>query len=89
MFLFNNDKLCSTYRITQKTCRLIVPCICSEFSGIKDKGIKLYKIYNSLEELKIHCTQFHNKVTSFNSFDKINLKKSFAYIQRKKWIFLN
>lgn len=37
-----NDKLYSNYRITQKTGRLIGPCICSECSGINDKDVKLY-----------------------------------------------
>ena len=45
---------------------LQVSCICSEYSDINKKGIKLWKIIKSLEELKAHCNNYHKKKISVN-----------------------
>ena len=78
-----NEELYNKHRITQEKCRLIGPCICSECSGINKNGIKLYKLCNSLEELKTHCSSYHQKTIPLNSIMQFEINNNFTVIQRK------
>ena len=82
--VYRNGELYTKYHIDQVSCRIIGPCICSECSGVNKDGVKVWKVTNSLEELKNHCSHFHNKKIPVNSIVQSNHNKDYVYISRKK-----
>ncbi len=52
----NSDGYYHDIKVNDTTCKIIEPCIDLECKGIDRKGVKMYKVNNSLLELKT-CLQ--------------------------------
>ena len=69
--------------INDERSKLFNNCICYECSGVNNKGKKLYRIYNSLYELKNHCVRYHNGILD-KCIINYNLVPSYIEIEAKK-----
>ena len=76
--IITNKEMNSIMNINDERSKLFNNCICYECSGINGKGKRVYRIYNSLYELKNHCVRFHN-----GSLDKcvINYRLLAGYVE--------
>ena len=85
-FIFNEKikigELYTKFKFSKEFCRKIGPVICSECSGISNKGGNIYKIINSIEEFKLHCTNKHNKYIPVNSICRFDIPNNYIILER-------
>ncbi len=70
----NKGQLLGDFQLGDQDCRDLGPCICSECSGKNDDGVRVWKVTNSLYELKMHSYTVHNGIISEGTL--INYEKN-------------
>ena len=70
----NKGQLLGDCQSGDQDCRDLGPCICSECSGKNDDGVRVWKVTNSLYELKMHSYTVHNGIISEGTL--INYEKN-------------
>ena len=87
-FIFNEkikiSELYTKLKYTKIFCRKIGPVICYDCSGKTKNGYNVYKIINSIEEFKLHCTNIHNKYIPINSICRFEIPNDYVIIERIK-----